>query len=51
MLSSAHIVSIPVALIETWTKTLLPAAQVNSWSNSIHTTTCSGEPDSFLWIP
>jgi len=50
MLSSTHIVSLLVNLIDAWTKTPLPAAQVNSWSNSLHITTCSGEPNSILWI-
>jgi len=49
-LTSTHILSILVALIDTWTKTPLSTAQVNSWSNSIHTTTCSGDSDSILWI-
>jgi len=26
------------------------AAQDNNWYNSIHTTTCSVDPDSILWI-
>jgi len=37
-------------LIEILTKTPLPIYRVNSWSNYIRTTICSGEPDSKLWI-
>ena len=39
-----------VVVIDTWTKTPLPIAHVNSWFNSIRTTTCSGKPDSDIWI-
>ena len=37
-------------LIEIWTPTPLAAAHVNSWSNFLHSTTCSGGPDWKLWI-
>jgi hypothetical protein len=43
MLLYTYIVSVLVVLIDTWTKTPLPAAHFNSWSNSLPTTTCSGE--------
>ena len=37
-------------LTETSTKTPLPDAPVNSWSNFLHATTCSGESDSDPWL-
>jgi len=36
--------------IENWTKTPVPAAHVNSWSDSLRSATCSGEADYKLWI-
>jgi len=39
-----------VVFIENWTKTPVPAAHVNSWSDSLRSATCSGEPDYKVWI-
>jgi hypothetical protein len=45
-----YIMSITLVWIGNWTKTPLPAFHVNSWFNSLHTTTCSADPDYNLWI-
>jgi len=50
MSSYNFIVSTVAILIMIWTKTILTASHVNSWSKSLRTTICSGEPDSYLWI-
>ena len=43
--------NLPIFLLEFWTKTPLPAAHVNSWSNYLRSTTHSIEPDSKLSKP
>ena len=39
-----------ICLIKTWTKSPLPISRVKRWSNSLPTTTCSGEHFSSIWI-
>jgi len=39
-----------VSLNEMWSKSPLPATLGKNWCKSLRTTTCSGEPDSKLWI-
>jgi len=50
MLVYAYIKSLLVVLIDTWTKTPLPAAHINSWCYSLRTTTCSKIPSSNLCV-
>ena len=39
-----------VDLNEIWTNTPPPVERVISWSNSLHTTTCSGKADVKFWM-
>jgi hypothetical protein len=45
MVCYMYIVCLLVVLIEIWA-----TSHINSWPNSLRTTTCSREPDSNLWI-
>ena len=50
MLIYKYVVSLVVVLIHTWTNTSLPVAYVNSWYNSLRSTTYSAEPDSYVCV-